>query len=70
MDCSSLTPTKITFDWVGSMASVVGLIMAEVGALDGVQFSNSSVFNRALDWKGLLLLLLWSGSVDPSIMKI
>ncbi|GFH50090.1 hypothetical protein CTEN210_06566 [Chaetoceros tenuissimus] len=27
----------------------------EMGALDGIHFSNSFVFNKALDWKGLLI---------------
>jgi FkbM family methyltransferase len=29
----------------------------EMGALDGVRFSNSYVFNKGLDWKGLLIEL-------------
>ncbi len=30
----------------------------EMGALDGVRFSNTYVFNRALEWKGVLIELI------------
>ncbi len=42
---------------LGYFNGLCGGSYIEMGALDGLQFSNSHVFNKALDWKGLLVEL-------------
>lgn len=46
---------KKIMKWLGSLC---GGTYIEMGALDGVKYSNSYVFNKALGWRGVLVELL------------
>lgn len=52
---SQLNEDKKILQWLHSLC---GGTYIEMGALDGVKFSNSYVFNKALGWKGVLIELL------------
>lgn len=56
---------KILLTWFGNLC---GGTYIELGALDGVKFSNSYVFNMLLQWKGVMIELI-KGNYDELVVN-